>query len=81
MVKRKTRFAGKATEDQLCCVDGCRIRGRFVFKSNQYCHGHLTKVVVEDLKADGTIQVRKDEEYVNTKRPFKHRFGRETQEN
>ena len=47
--RQKVRYSGKPSEDKQCCVEDCRIRGRYKFQGSLYCYGHLSKMAVDRL--------------------------------
>lgn len=69
MRKPKLRYNEPATPDQQCCVEDCRIRGRYVYRGNNYCYGHLSKLAVDRLLELGEAVDRPHKEYVRKGRP------------
>lgn len=71
--RKRLRYAERASGDDTCSVESCRIRGRYVFQGRRMCYGHVSKAAVDHLLDSGDIQDNPQAEYVNQKRPFKHR--------
>jgi hypothetical protein len=49
----KIRYNGKPEPEEQCHVDGCRIRGRYIYKKNRICYGHLSKIALDHFVETG----------------------------